>query len=87
MLKMRSRIRRYIYISTDSVYEVCEEPSHEDPRVRTMPSAQRIRRQGRPIVRRTLMEVQSWSVSTFNLLAISSIFLGTSLNLKKSKKN
>lgn len=31
MLKMRSRIRRYIYISTDSVYEVCEEPSHEGP--------------------------------------------------------
>lgn len=32
------------------------------------------------------MEVQSWSVSTFNLLAISSIFLGTSLNLKKKAK-
>ena len=31
MLKMRSRIRRYIYVSTDSVYEVCEEPSHEGP--------------------------------------------------------
>lgn len=29
--KMRSKIRRYIYISTDSVYEVCKEPSHEGP--------------------------------------------------------
>lgn len=31
MKKMRSKIRRYIYISTDSVYEVCKEPSHEGP--------------------------------------------------------
>ena len=29
MRKMRSKIRRYIYISTDSVYEVCQEPSHD----------------------------------------------------------
>ena len=29
MRKMRSKIRRYIYISTDSVYEVCKEPSHD----------------------------------------------------------
>ena len=31
MKKTRSKIRRYIYISTDSVYEVCKEPSHEGP--------------------------------------------------------
>ena len=31
MKKMRSKIRRYIYISTDSVYEVCKEPSREGP--------------------------------------------------------
>lgn len=31
MGKMRSKIRRYIYISTDSVYEVCQEPSHDGP--------------------------------------------------------
>ena len=29
--KMRGKIRRYIYISTDSVYEVCKEPSHDGP--------------------------------------------------------
>ena len=29
MRNMRSKIRRYIYISTDSVYEVCQEPSHD----------------------------------------------------------
>ena len=32
------------------------------------------------------MEVQSWSVSTVNLLTISTIFLGTSLILKKKQK-
>lgn len=31
MKKMRNKIRRYIYVSTDSVYEVCKEPSHEGP--------------------------------------------------------
>ena len=29
VLKMRSKIRRYIYISTDSVCEVRKEPSHD----------------------------------------------------------
>ena len=28
---MRSKIRRYIYITTDSVCEVCKEPSHDGP--------------------------------------------------------
>ena len=29
MRKMRSKVRRYIFISSDSVYEVCKDPPHD----------------------------------------------------------